>query len=104
MAEEGGVDRAGDATGDAAPLASSLERNALALELLTAALVVLISPISFVFSPLSGVSVQVWLSTWVKYVFVFVVLAIGIAVGGFGVASTYRVRATAIRRTMRKKS
>jgi len=104
LAERGGGDKAGDASADADPQASRLERDALALELLTAALVVLVSPISFVFSPLSGVSVQAWLSTWVRYVFIFVVLAIAIAVGGFGAASSYRVRATAIRRTLRKKS
>jgi hypothetical protein len=81
---------------------SKLERTSRALEILTVLLVVLVSPLSFVISLPFGITPQTWLSLWVKYVFIFVVLAICIALTGFGAAASYRVKAEATRRTLQK--
>lgn len=83
-------------------LASSLERTSRLLDLLTAALVVLVSPLSFIVGLPLGIDPRAWLSVWLQYVFIFVVLAITISLLGFAAASSYRVRAAGIRRSMRK--
>ena len=82
--------------------ASSLERTSLALEVLTVALIVLISPLSFVLLLPFGVQPERWLSIWQEYVFIFLVLAVAAALVGFAAASSYRVRARTIRRSIRK--
>jgi hypothetical protein len=83
-------------------LAASLVRTSRALEILTVVLVLLVSPLSFVVSLPFGIAPMTWLSLWLQYVFIFAVLAILIAVIGFAAASSYRVRARAIRRSIQK--
>jgi len=85
-----------------ARLASSLERTSHLLDLLTFVLVVLVSPLSFIAGLAFGIAPRAWLSVWLQYVFVFVLLAIAISLLGFAAASSYRVRAAVIRRSMRK--
>ncbi len=85
-----------------ARLASSLERTSRALDVLTMALVTLISPLSVVLSLPFDITPHTWLSIWQQYVFVFIVLAIVIALVGFAAAASYKVRAIAIRRSIQK--
>jgi hypothetical protein len=84
-------------------LASSLERNSSALAILTTASVVLVSPFSFVFGLPFAIAPEVYLAFWLKYVFIFVLLAIVIASAGFAGASSYHVRAETIRRSAKKR-
>ena len=86
-----------------ARLASSLERTSRVLEVLTMALVVLVSPLSVALSLPFGITPQAWLSVWLEYVFVFVIIAIVIALVGFAAAASYRVRALAVRRSIQKR-
>jgi hypothetical protein len=88
-------------SGDAG-LLLRLERTSRALEILTVALVILVSPLSFLLGLPFGVSPERWLATWQEYAFVFVVLAIAIALTGFAGSFQYRVRARAIRRSTQK--
>ena len=85
-----------------ATLACSLERTSRALEVLTMALVILVSPLSVVLSLPLDITPHAWLSIWQQYVFVFILLAMVIALVGFGAAASYRVRALAIRRSVQK--
>jgi len=85
-----------------ARLAASLKRTSRALEVITVSLVLLVSPLSFVFSSLFGMAPKAWLSVWQEYVFIFVVLALAIALAGFAAASSYRVRAERILRQIGK--
>ena len=87
---------------DDAGLVSSLERTSRALEILTFALVILISPVSFVLGLPFGISPETWLTLWQKYAFFFVVFAIAIALTGFAGSFQYRVRARAIRRSTQR--
>ncbi len=73
------------------------------MEVLTVVLIMLVSPLSFVISLPFNIAPQTWLSFWLKYVFYFVVLAIFLALTGFGAASSYRVRANAVRRATNKR-
>jgi hypothetical protein len=86
-----------------AKAASRLARDARALEILTAVLVILVSPVSFVVSLPFHVAPETWLRLWLKYVFIFVILAVGITTAGLGAASSYRVRARIIRRSTQKR-
>lgn len=86
-----------------ARLASRLERTSRALEVLTMALVVLVSPLSVALSLPFDITPQAWLSIWLEYVFVFVIFAIVIALVGFAAAASYKVRALAIRRSIQKR-
>ncbi|MGD0636796.1 MAG: hypothetical protein ABSA72_01980 [Nitrososphaerales archaeon] len=86
-----------------ARLASSLERTSHAVEVLTMALVILVSPLSVVLSLPFDITPHDWLSIWQQYVFVFIVLAMVIALVGFGAAASYKVRALAIRRSIQKR-
>ena len=79
-----------------------LERRARALEVLTVLLVLLVSPLSFLIGLLLGVSPEAWLASWENYVFIFIVLAMVIALAGFAGAFHYHVKAQAIRRSARK--
>jgi len=63
---------------------------ARALEALTVLLVILVSPLSVLISFPLGISPESWLSVWMRYVFIFVVLAVTVALTGFGAASHYR--------------
>jgi membrane protein YdbS with pleckstrin-like domain len=83
-------------------LVSRLERTSRALEILTVALVILVSPLSFVLGLPFGISPESWLAKWEEYAFIFVVLAIAIALVGFAGSFKYRVRARAIRRSAQK--
>jgi hypothetical protein len=86
-----------------ARLASSLEQTSHAVEVLTMALVILVSPLSVVLSLPFDITPHDWLSIWQQYVFVFIVLAMVIALVGFGAAASYKVRALAIRRSIQKR-
>jgi hypothetical protein len=86
-----------------AKAASRLARTALSLEILTVVLVILVSPVSFVVSLPFHIAPETWLVLWLKYVFIFVILAVGITTVGFGAASSYRVRARMVRRSMQKR-
>jgi len=86
-----------------AKASSRLARTARALEILTAVLVILVSPVSLVISLPFHIAPETWLKLWLKYVFIFVILAVGITTVGFGAASSYRVRARMIRRSMQKR-
>jgi hypothetical protein len=86
-----------------AEAASRMARTASALEILTAVLVILVSPVSFVASLPFHIAPETWLMLWLKYVFIFVILAVGITTAGLGTASSYRVRARMIRRSMQKR-
>lgn len=88
--------------GSDAGLASRLERTSRALEILTVVLVILVSPLSYLLGLPFGVSPERWLATWQEYAFIFVVLAIAIALIGFAGAFQYQVRARAIRRSAQK--
>jgi drug/metabolite transporter (DMT)-like permease len=81
---------------------SRLARTARALEILTVVLVILVSPISFVVLLPFHIAPERWLTLWLKYVFIFVTLAVVITSAGFGAASSYRVRARMIRRSVQK--
>lgn len=83
-------------------LAASLERTSLYLEILTVVLVILVSPLSFVLGLPLGVPPATWLSLWSKYVFLFIILAILVALAGFGAATSYRVKAQALRRALHR--
>ena len=87
---------------DEASRIPDLERTSRALEVLTVVLVVLVSPLSFLVGLVFGISPETWLATWQTYVFIFIILAILIAVTGFAGALHYRVKAQAIRRSTRK--
>jgi len=67
----------------------SLLRTARLVDALTFLGVILVSPVSVVLSYPLGVTPQVWLELWVKYVAVFIVLAIVIAALGLEVAGRY---------------
>jgi hypothetical protein len=84
-------------------LAKSLERTSRNLDVLTLALIILVSPLSFVLSLPFGIPPQTWLSLWTRYVSVFILIAIFLALTGFGAASSYRVRANALRRSLQKR-
>ena len=83
--------------------ASRMARTARALEILTAALVILVSPVSFVASLPFHIAPETWLRLWLRYVFIFVILAVGTTTVGLGTASSYRVRVRMIRRSMQKR-
>jgi len=67
------------------------------------ALVILVSPLSVALSLPFHITPLAWLSVWLKYVFVFLVLAIVVALVGFAAAASYKVRALAIRRSVQKR-
>lgn len=54
--------------------------------ILTLIAVLLFSPLSFVFSFIVGVKPEVWLEVWLRYVFLFIVAAIGCSIVGLGIA------------------
>lgn len=82
-------------------LAASLERTSLYLEVLTVVLVITVSPLSFIIGLAMGIQPETWLSLWGNYVFFFIILAILVAIAGFGAATSYRVKAQALRRSLR---
>ncbi len=54
--------------------------------ILTLTAVLILSPLSFVFSFIVGVKPEVWLEVWLRYVFLFLVAAIGCSLVGLGIA------------------
>ncbi|MDA4112784.1 MAG: hypothetical protein OK474_01935 [Thaumarchaeota archaeon] len=86
-----------------AQAAAGLARTARVLETLTVVLVILVSPLSVVVSLPFQIAPETWLMLWLKYVFMIVILAIGITSLGFGAASSYRVRARMIRRKVQRR-
>jgi drug/metabolite transporter (DMT)-like permease len=70
-----------------------LVRKARAIEMLTFLAVILITPVSMIFAIPFGVSPQDWVNAWDKYVFLLILLAIGLSVVGFGVSTNYRLEA-----------
>lgn len=53
----------------------------------------LVSPVSFLVVLPFGVQPGVWLGFWVRYVFIFIVAALVVAVAGFASSSSAWVRA-----------
>jgi len=66
------------------------------LEALTFVVVILISPLSFVFGLPLGITPHDWLATWTHWVVVFITAAIVISVVGFEGALSYRLKAKRI--------
>jgi len=71
----------------------ALLRNARVAEVLTFLAVILVTPVSMVFAIPFGVSAQAWVNAWQRYVFLLILLAIGLSVVGFGVSTNYRLEA-----------
>jgi drug/metabolite transporter (DMT)-like permease len=74
----------------------ALIRKARVVEMLTFLVVILITPVSMVFVIPFGVSPQDWVNAWDKYVFLLILLAIGLSVVGFGLSTNYRLEADRI--------
>jgi hypothetical protein len=66
-------------------------RKARVVEGLTFLAVILVSPASVIFAIPFGVSPQDWLNACQRYVFLFILLEIGLSVVGFGVSTSYRL-------------
>lgn len=62
-------------------------------EVLTFTAVILVSPASFVLGLPFGIGPAVWLTFWLHWTVVFIVLAIIIALLGFEAASSFRLKA-----------
>jgi hypothetical protein len=77
---------------------SGLKRVSLLLELITFAGVVLLSPISFVLGIPFGITPEVWLRFWLRYVAIFVVAALLVTLLGLTASSSYWVKAESIRK------
>ena len=76
----------------------ALLRKARVAEVLTFLAVILVTPVSMVFAIPFGASPQAWVSAWQRYVFLLILLAIGLAVVGFGVSTNYRLEADRLQR------
>jgi cytochrome c biogenesis protein CcdA len=72
---------------------SRLVTRARLVDALTFLAVVLVSPASVVLSYPLGVMPQVWVEVWLRYVAVFIVLAFGLAMLGFGASNRYWLEA-----------
>ena len=71
----------------------ALLRKARVVEALTFLAVILATPVSMIFAFPLGVSPQDWVNAWDKYVFLLILLAIGLSVVGFGLSTNYRLEA-----------
>jgi len=71
----------------------SVLTKARVVELLTFLAVILITPVSMIVAVPFGASPQGWVDSWDRYVFLLILLAIGLSVVGFGVSTDYRLRA-----------
>jgi len=76
----------------------SLIRESRIWEVLTFALIIVISPASFVFGLPFGIAPLAWADGWVHWVFLLVLLALAITILGFGQATTCRLKAERIKR------
>src|ERR1700730_12510000 len=81
---------------------SRLRRTSHALEFLTFVTVILISPVSLIFALPFGIPPEVYLTFWLRYVFIFVVVALLISVAGLTASSSYWIRAERIRKGIAK--
>ena len=70
---------------------SHLLRKAQLIDALTFLAVILVSPASVVLSFSLGVTPQVWVAVWLRYVVLFILLAIGLATLGFDTSNRYRL-------------
>jgi drug/metabolite transporter (DMT)-like permease len=71
-------------------------RKARMVEALTFLAVVLVTPVSMIFAIPFGVSSQDWINTWQRYVFLLILLAMGLSLLGFGISTNYRLAADRI--------
>ena len=62
-------------------------------EIATFAFVILLSPASLVFGLAYGIAPDAWLTAYLRYVAVFIPLAVLVALAGFEVAASYWLRA-----------
>jgi hypothetical protein len=71
----------------------ALLKKARLVDVLTFLAVILVTPASVIFLIPFGVSPQDWFSTWQRYVALFILLAMGLAVFGFAVSTDYKLEA-----------
>ena len=79
-----------------------LLRNSRAWEILTFVMVLIVSPLSFLFGLPLGIDPTVWLGFWLHWTFVFILLAIALAAIGLNAASTSWLEAERIRGQLKK--
>jgi membrane protein YdbS with pleckstrin-like domain len=79
--------------GEANQTARRLIRRAQLWEVLTFAVVVLVSPISFVLGLPFGITPDTWFAFWKHWTVVFIILAFAIGLLGFDAALTCRFKA-----------
>ena len=79
-----------------------LARNSRLWEILTFAMVIVVSPASFLFGLPFGIDPMVWLGFWLKWTVFFIVLAIIIALLGFDAASNCWLEAEHLRKQLNK--
>jgi drug/metabolite transporter (DMT)-like permease len=76
----------------------ALQGKARAVEVLTFLAVILVTPLSMIFAIPFGVSPQDWIDGWQRYVFLLILLAVGLSLAGFGFSTRYRVEADRVAR------
>ena len=76
----------------------ALLKRARLVEVLTFLAVILSTPASVILLVPFGVSQQGWFNTWQRYVVLFILLAMGLAVIGFAVSTGYRLEADRLER------
>lgn len=74
-------------------------RKARIVEVLTFLAVILVTPVSMIFAIPFGASPQGWVDAWDRYVFLLILLAIGLSVVGFGISTNYRLEAEKLRKS-----
>jgi len=73
--------------------AKALLTKARVVEVLTFLVVILATPVSMIFAIPFGASPQGWVDSWDRYVFLLILLAIGLSIVGFGISTNYRLQA-----------
>jgi len=76
----------------------ALLKKARLVDVLTFLAVILATPASVIFLVPFGVSPQDWFGTWQRYVVLFILLAMGLAVFGFAVSTDYKLEADRLER------
>ena len=71
----------------------ALMKRARAVDVLTLLAVILVSPASVIFLIPFGVTLQDWFGTWQRYVALFIILAMALAVLGFAASTHYKLEA-----------
>ena len=79
-----------------------LLRRSRLWEVLTFVMVIIVSPLSFLFGLPLGIDPTVWLAFWLRWTVVFIILAIVLVVIGLNAASTNWIKAQRIRRQLSK--